>query len=171
MTVVGAVSATGAAIPPLLVVPGVRLFMEDIAALSIKGSAITGDPIGNVAHLKKRVVLIVDNSSTQIDAQATETCVEYGIMLVTLPANATHLFQQLDVALFKPFKDCVHDLMLERLCPINDLAVRKTNIIEMACTAYRRALIDKPTSAIYGFRKCGIWPLSLVELRSRLVFV
>ncbi|KAG2956609.1 hypothetical protein PC120_g28672 [Phytophthora cactorum] len=42
MTVVGAVSAAGAAIPPLLIVPGVWLFKEDIAALSIKGSAITG---------------------------------------------------------------------------------------------------------------------------------
>ncbi|KAG2834690.1 hypothetical protein PC113_g7049 [Phytophthora cactorum] len=46
MTVVGAVSAAGAAIPPLLIVPGVWLFKEDIAALSIKGSAITGAPKG-----------------------------------------------------------------------------------------------------------------------------
>ncbi|KAG2782062.1 hypothetical protein PC116_g24525 [Phytophthora cactorum] len=46
MTVVGAVSAAGTAIPPLLIVPGVRLFKEDIGALSIKGSAITGAPKG-----------------------------------------------------------------------------------------------------------------------------
>ncbi|KAG2860968.1 hypothetical protein PC129_g10273 [Phytophthora cactorum] len=168
MTVVGAVSAAGAAIPPLLTVPGVRPFKEDIAALSIKGSAITGAPKGfsnknifvqwlelvgeNVDYLAKPVVFIVDNSSTHIDA-----------------ANATHLFQPLDMALFKPYKDCVHDLMLERLCSINDPVVRKTNAIEMACTAYQRALINKPTSAVNGFRECAIWPLSLVELRARLV--
>ncbi|KAG4061655.1 hypothetical protein PC123_g3478 [Phytophthora cactorum] len=167
MTVVGAVSAAGAAIPPLLTVPGVRPFKEDIAALSIKGSAITGAPKGfsnknifvqwlelvgeNVDYLAKPVVFIVDNSSTHIDA-----------------ANATHLFQPLDMALFKPYKDCVHDLMLERLCSINDPVVRKTNAIEMACTAYQRALINKPTSAVNGFRECAIWPLSLVELRARL---
>ncbi|KAG3180020.1 hypothetical protein PC128_g15752 [Phytophthora cactorum] len=167
MTVVGAVSTAGAAIPPLLTVPGVRPFKEDIAALSIKGSAITGAPKGfsnknifvqwlelvgeNVDYLAKPVVFIVDNSSTHIDA-----------------ANATHLFQPLDMALFKPYKDCVHDLMLERLCSINDPVVRKTNAIEMACTAYQRALINKPTSAVNGFRECAIWPLSLVELRARL---
>ncbi|RLN91335.1 hypothetical protein BBJ28_00013081 [Nothophytophthora sp. Chile5] len=68
--------------PPLLIVSGVRLSKEDIAALSIKGSAITGAPKGfsnktifvqwlkffgeNIADLKKPVVLIVDNSSTHI---------------------------------------------------------------------------------------------------------
>ncbi|KAG4041661.1 hypothetical protein PC123_g22829 [Phytophthora cactorum] len=73
MTVVGAVSAAGTAIPPLLIVPGwLELFGE------------------NVDHLAKPVVLIVDNSSMHIDAEAAETCVEYGILLVTLPANATH---------------------------------------------------------------------------------
>ncbi|KAG6946935.1 hypothetical protein JG687_00016430 [Phytophthora cactorum] len=167
MTVVGAVSGAGAAISPLFIVAGVRRFKKDIAALSIKGSAITGAPKGNVAHLKKPVVLILDNSSMYIDAEAAETCVEYGIILVALPENATHLFQPLDVALFKPFKDCVQDLMLARLCSINDHVARKTTAIEMTCTAYRRALIDKPTSAINGFRECGIWPFSLVELRAR----
>ncbi|RLN96545.1 hypothetical protein BBJ28_00020166 [Nothophytophthora sp. Chile5] len=46
MTVVGAVSAAGASILPLLIVPGVRLSKEEFAALSIKGSAITGAPKG-----------------------------------------------------------------------------------------------------------------------------
>ncbi|KAG3054697.1 hypothetical protein PC116_g20654, partial [Phytophthora cactorum] len=32
----------------------------------------------NVDHLAKPVVLIVDNSSTHVDAEAAETCVEYG---------------------------------------------------------------------------------------------
>ncbi|KAG3016920.1 hypothetical protein PC119_g11202 [Phytophthora cactorum] len=161
MTMVGAVSAAGAAIPPLLIVPGVRLFKEDIAALSIKGSAITGALKGfsnkkifvqwleffgeNVDHLAKPVVLIVDNGSTHIDAEAAETRVEYGILLVTLPANATHLFQPLDVALFKPYKDCVHDLMLERLCSINDpvVAVSRGDIGTAAWLTHRDAVIEE----------------------------
>ncbi|KAG6618542.1 uncharacterized protein IUM83_01129 [Phytophthora cinnamomi] len=99
---------------------------------------------------------------------AAEICVEYGIMLVALPANATHLFQPLDVALFKPYKDCVHDLMLERLCAISNPVIRKTTAIGMACTAYRRALMDKPSSAVNGFRECDMWPLSMVQLKARL---
>ncbi|KAG6612562.1 uncharacterized protein IUM83_03389 [Phytophthora cinnamomi] len=74
--------------------------------------------------------------------EAAEICVEYGIMLVALPANATHFFQPLDVALFKPYKDCGHDLMLERLCAISNPVIRKTTAIGIACTAYRRALMD-----------------------------
>ncbi|KAG6574702.1 uncharacterized protein IUM83_10874 [Phytophthora cinnamomi] len=77
------------------------------------------------------MVLIVDNSVTHIAPEAAEICVEYGIMLVALPANATHLFQPLDVALFK-YKDCVHDLMLERLCAISNPVIRKTTAIGMA---------------------------------------
>ncbi|KAG6620375.1 uncharacterized protein IUM83_16385 [Phytophthora cinnamomi] len=133
VTVVGAVSANGATVPPLVVVPGVRVFKEDIAALNIKGATITGAPKGfsntkvfvqwlaffgdSTAHLPKPVVLIVDISATHIAPEAAEICVEYGNMLVALPANATHLLQPLDVALFKSYKDCVHNLMLERLAP------------------------------------------------------
>ncbi|KAG6623433.1 uncharacterized protein IUM83_06371 [Phytophthora cinnamomi] len=130
---------------------------------------LTGDFFGDsIAHLPKPVVLIVDNSATHIAPEVAEICVEYSIMFVALPANATHLFQPLDVALFKPYKDCVHDLMLERLCAISNPAIRKTTAIGMACTAYRRALMDKPSSAVNGFRECGIWPLSMVQLKACL---
>ncbi|KAE9007021.1 hypothetical protein PR003_g17921 [Phytophthora rubi] len=121
MTVAGAVSAAGPEVPPITIVPGVRLFMKDIADLTIERAAITGPPKGfsnskilpqwlvffgdNIAHLPKPVVLIVDNSATHISEEAAQICVEYGIMLVGLPATATRLFQPLDVALFKPFKD------------------------------------------------------------------
>ncbi|OWZ16207.1 hypothetical protein PHMEG_00010028 [Phytophthora megakarya] len=156
----------------------------DVAALTIKDAAITGAPKAfsntkifmkwlrffgeHVTNFKKPVVLIMDNSTTHIGPEAVETCVEYGIMLVTLPANATHLLQQLDVAIFKPYKDTIKDLMFERLCAINDSVIRKTNAVQMACTAYRRSLLDKPTSAVNGFRECGIWSLLLVKLCERL---
>ncbi|OWZ10424.1 hypothetical protein PHMEG_00016721 [Phytophthora megakarya] len=172
MTVVGAVSAAGTAVSPILIVPGVRLFKEDVAALTIKDAAITRAPKGfsntkismewlrffgeHVTNLKKPVVLSVDNSTTHIGPEAVETCVEYRIMLVTLPANATPLFQPLNVAIFKPYKDTIKDLMLERLCAINDPVIRKTNAIQMAGTAYRRSLLDKPTSAVNG------WYLAIV---------
>ncbi|KAJ8556682.1 hypothetical protein ON010_g9284 [Phytophthora cinnamomi] len=40
--------------------------------------------------------------------------------------------------------------------------------IGMVCTAYRRALMDKHSSTVNGFRECGIWPLSMVQLKARL---
>ncbi|KAG3164227.1 hypothetical protein C6341_g12725 [Phytophthora cactorum] len=96
----------------------------------------------NVTHVTTPVVLSVDNSSKHIGAEAAETCVQYGVMHVILPANATYLFQPLDVVLFTRYTYCEQVLMLERLCAINGPVVRKTNAIEMACTAFRRALID-----------------------------
>ncbi|KAE9335617.1 hypothetical protein PR003_g12931 [Phytophthora rubi] len=172
ITVVGAVSAAGATVPPLIIASGMRFFKEDIAALAIEGAAITEAPkvfsnskiflqwlafFGeNIAHLPNPVVVIVDNSATHISEEADEICVEYGIMLVAPPANATHLFQPLDVALFKPCKGCIHDLTLDRLCSISDPVIRKTTTIEMSCTVYRRALVDKSTSSVNGFRECGV---------------
>jgi hypothetical protein len=46
MTVVAAVSAAGAAIPPLIIVPGKRINKKDKAALCIEGACVTGAPKG-----------------------------------------------------------------------------------------------------------------------------
>jgi len=85
MTVVAAVSAAGAAIPPLIIVPGKRINKKDNAALGIEGACVTGAPKGfsngvvfrlwltifatQLEKLKVAlpIVLVLDNSSTYLD--------------------------------------------------------------------------------------------------------
>ena len=37
-------------------------------------------------------------------SESVNICCEHGILMIALPANETHIFQPLDVAVFKPFK-------------------------------------------------------------------
>ena len=85
-----------------------------------------------------------------------------------LPANATHLFQPLDVALFKPFKTVVQQELQARICAFSDPTISKIDAVRIACNAYRQSIMDSPQSAIGGFRGTGVWPLSLVQMRARL---
>ncbi|KAG3072720.1 hypothetical protein PI125_g22441 [Phytophthora idaei] len=85
MTVCAAVSAAGTALPPLIIVPGVRILKTDLDAAAIEHTCVTGAPKGfsnsgvfklwidffltelSVRQIAKPVVLLVDNSSTHID--------------------------------------------------------------------------------------------------------
>lgn len=90
------------------------------------------------------------------------------IFLVALPANATHLFQPLDVAVFRAFKSDIRQA-LERLLLTTDLCtITRRDAIQIACTTYQQAIIDKPNSAVSGFAATGIYPPNLCQMKSRL---
>nr|CCA27457.1 PREDICTED: similar to conserved hypothetical protein [Albugo laibachii Nc14] len=186
MSVVAAVSASGFAVPPLIILPGVRLLKTELAALSIDGARVTGAPKGfsNATILKdwlaifstvleaqgiqKPVILILDNSSTHVYIESVNFCCEHGILMIALPANATHIFQPLDVAVFKPFKTIVRERLQLQMYETADPALSKQIAIEIACYAYRSAIIEQSSNAIEGFRGTGLYPLSLVQLHKRL---
>lgn len=85
MSVVAAVSASGFAVSPLIILPGVRLLKTELAALSIDGARVTGAPKGfsnatifkdwlvifstvlEAQGIQKPVILILDNSSTHVN--------------------------------------------------------------------------------------------------------
>eukprot|EP00644_Phytophthora_capsici_P000695 jgi/Phyca11/72945/gw1.16.759.1 len=68
--------------------------------------------------------------------------------MLTLPPNATHLYQPLDVA---PIWYC-----------------QKTAAIGFACSAYKTAIIERSTNAVSGFRCTGLYPPSIVNMTKRL---
>ncbi|KAG2774281.1 hypothetical protein PC116_g28122 [Phytophthora cactorum] len=85
MTVVAAVNAKGVVLPPLIIVPGKRIYKTDKAALSIEGARVTSAPKGfsnggvfrlwlamfaaEAAKINTQfpVVLVLDNSSTHLE--------------------------------------------------------------------------------------------------------
>nr|CCA27473.1 hypothetical protein ALNC14_136170 [Albugo laibachii Nc14] len=168
MSVVAAVSASGFAVPPLIILPGVRLLKKELAALSIDGARVTGAPKGfsnatifkdwlpifstvlEVQGIQKPVILILDNSSTHVNIESVNFCCEHGILIIALPANATHIFQPLDVAVFKPFKTIVRERLQLQMYETADPALSKQTAIEIACYAYRSAIIEQFSNAIEG---------------------
>lgn len=84
LTFVAAVSAAGYSVPPLLILPGVRLARTVVNAVSIPGAAITTAAKGFIngalfkkwlvhfatlvpEEVKRPIVLLLDNCSTHID--------------------------------------------------------------------------------------------------------
>nr|CCA19880.1 conserved hypothetical protein [Albugo laibachii Nc14] len=143
-------------------------------------------------EIQKPVILILDNSSKHVNigkfcktflslyssskelsmgycfSESVNFCCEHGILMIALSANATHIFQPLDVAVFKPFKTIVHEHLQLQMYETVDPALSKQIAIEIACYAYRSAIIEQSSNAIEGFRGTGLYPLSLVQLHKRL---
>ncbi|KAE9348298.1 hypothetical protein PF008_g7405 [Phytophthora fragariae] len=85
MTVVAAVNAAGVAIPPLIILPGKRIYKRDKTAITIKGARVTGTSKGfsngsvfrlwlklfveqaTILKVQFSVVLVLENSSTHLD--------------------------------------------------------------------------------------------------------
>ncbi|GMF44548.1 unnamed protein product [Phytophthora fragariaefolia] len=92
---------------------------------------------------------------------------DLGILLLALPPNATHMYQPLDVAVFKPFKGDVKDVLQAKLLSTADTTLSKKDAIQIPCSAYQSAIIDRPDNAISGFRCTGLFPPSFVKMAQR----
>ncbi|KAE9017062.1 hypothetical protein PF005_g7834 [Phytophthora fragariae] len=90
------------------------------------------------------------------------------ILLLALPPNATHMYQPLDVAVFKPFKAMVGDELESKLLSTADVQLSKKDAIQIACSAYETAIMDRPSNAVSGFRSTGLFPPSLINMTKRL---
>ena len=101
-------------------------------------------------------------------SESVALAVDNGILIVPLPPNATHLFQPLDVAVFRPFKMRVQKRLQLRLHSTTETIIPKSDAIDIACSAYRGAIMDRPQSSINGFRETGLFPLSLPVMMHRL---
>ncbi|OWY92658.1 LOW QUALITY PROTEIN: hypothetical protein PHMEG_00038251, partial [Phytophthora megakarya] len=130
------------------------------------------------AHLtrhdvRRPVVLVLDNSSTHLGTGYSilgeiSASFELGILLLPLPPNATHLYQPLDGAVFKPFKAMVKTALHAKLLVSSACTISKTDAIGIACNAYRVALTKRPSNAVNGFRTTGLYLPSLVNMQGRL---
>ena len=88
--------------------------------------------------------------------------------MVALPENATHIFHPLDVAVFMPFKTIIRERLQLQVYETKNPALSKQTAIEIACYAYRIAIIDHSRNAIEEFRCTALFPLSLVQLHKCL---
>ena len=88
--------------------------------------------------------------------------------MIALPANATHLFQPLDVAVFKAFKTITRERLQLQMYGAAHPTLSKQTAIEVACDAYRSAIIEHYSDAIEGSWDTGLYPLSPLQPHKRL---
>ena len=109
-----------------------------------------------------------DGYGSHYDDEIIQKAISLKIILVLLPANATHLVQPLDVAIFKPFKTYLKRELESYMIKNAVTSLSKKEAIEIASTAWKGGIEPKKEYFVNGFKTCGIWPLSLPAMIRRL---
>lgn len=105
---------------------------------------------------------MVDGCGSHYSEDVINTADSLDTLLVLLPPNATHLLQPLDVAVFATLKDKLCTLINEVLEEYDEgrYSIDKMAAIRLASMAWDSSKI--------GFRTCGIYPVSLPIMATRL---
>ena len=98
--------------------------------------------------------------------EVIDICQKLQILLIALPANATHLFQPLDVAVFRPFKQTITQ-KLQQHTMISSAHISKKKAIDIACASYKKSIIDCPRNIVSGFTQTGLFPISYPQMLKR----
>lgn len=179
VTVICAVSATGAFVPPLFIFPRLRMsphlerngpagavytctkngwsneevFMMWLKHFQAKVSSTIDNP----------VLLILDNHSSHISITIYEFCKNHGIVMLSIPPHTSHRLQPLDLTFFAALKSAYSrqcNLFLKRkiTCPEKENKLTPYDISEIFKLAYEQvANVEKGVS---GFAAAGIFPMN-----------
>lgn len=185
MTITACVSAVGLVIPPLFILEGKRVNRDILDACSVFGSTVTTSAKGfmnsmiflkwlehfenNVpGDIKRPLLLVFDGYTSHYSDEIIEKAIQLKVLLILLPANATHLIQPLDVAVFRSFKLCLKTKMHDYMIDNQLTSFQKKDVISIASSAWNESIVDKVRNIRSGFRASGLWPPSLAQMALRL---
>ncbi|RHY26405.1 hypothetical protein DYB32_007638 [Aphanomyces invadans] len=172
VTIVACVCADGTKVPPLFVLPGSRVTTEVCDNLSIPGEAVTTSEKGWTssylcrkwlsmlnsaipASTPRPILLVLDGCSSHYSNYIFEAAMSMGFLLQFLPANSTHVFQQLDVAVFRPFKQAIRREIADDSWGDISTNISKHKAIAIACRVW---MTPEETSISNGFVRTGLYP-------------
>ncbi|KAH9186261.1 hypothetical protein AeNC1_011763 [Aphanomyces euteiches] len=183
VTIVACVGADGTKIPPLFVLPGNRVSIAFCDSLTLPGAAVTTSDKGWTnsficrkllsmldkaipSNRKRPILLIVDGCSSHYSTHIYEESQRLGILLLFLPSNSTHLFQPLDVTLFRPFKQAVRREITDEMWWGDSNTILKHEAISISCRVWAHS--TKASSITNGFFCTGLFPPSIEKMKNRL---
>jgi len=184
VTAIKCVSATGTAIPPLLIFKAKHTNDAWVPAqtprdwyFSTSSSGWTSDihgyewltrgfePLTRPEDPTRRRLLVMDCHSSHVTANVIAICMESAIDLLILPPHTSHILQPLDVGVFAPLK--------RALAAETDAALRldagripRVQWVEMCIRARERAFIKH--NILSGWRSTGLSPLSPITVLAKL---
>lgn len=142
LSVVACGSASGRVVPPLFIFPGMRVERDLMSGCGIEGARVTCSASGFIkkvifvkwvemfaksvpSAVKCPLLLIFDGYLSHLSIDLIDKGEELGIMFVCLLANATHLIQPIDIAVFprtrKPFVSWFASFSTVQVCKQNAL--------------------------------------------------
>lgn len=174
VTVVYAVSGTGAVLPPMFIFPRVN-YKDHFLHGAPPGSAGFANRSGWMTeklyveflkHLQKhtrcskdnKILLIVDNHDSHVSLNAVDTCRDSGIVGVTIPPHTSHRLQPLDKAVFGPFKRAYARALDDWMRSHPNKTITIYDIPGLVAQAQMASFL--PRNIISGFQSTGIYPLN-----------
>nr|CCA27978.1 PREDICTED: similar to conserved hypothetical protein [Albugo laibachii Nc14] len=169
LTMVAGVPADGFVMPPAFIVPGKRLNRDlEFMTTYIMIEYIAAFALAVPLPIKRPLILVLDEASSHMDTSIDAAAAAYGVRLAQLPANASHNYQPLDVAVFRAVKIILKEQMYSSMIATGKTAMTKKDAVQLASTAWRMGIEEKPEKIAAGFEEAGILPLSLPMMLRRL---
>ena len=178
-TVITCVSASGFAIPPMMIYPRKRM-NEKLKQGAIPETLFECSDSGwineelytkwfkffltNIPPTRP-VLLIEDGHSSHISIDVIKLARDNGIHLLCLPAHTTHMLQPLDVGVFKSLK-LKFSVACKKYLSSHPGQVITTDILASLLAQTWPESVT-PVNVMSGFRKCGIYPLNPGEISDR----
>lgn len=97
--------------------------------------------------------------------ELVEAASALGVLLVCLPANATHLLQPLDVSVFSALKRQIRSRVHSHMLATGSVNFSKADAITIGSKAWKECNFSK--NIVSGFRTAGLFPPSRVNMELR----
>ena len=181
-TVVVCVSASGHAIPPLMIYPRKRVVPESMKIGAVSGTMFMTSDNGWITkeiYLEwfkffiksippaRPVLLIEDGHGSHITLDVIELARTNDIHLLCLPSHTSHILQPLDIGVFKSFK-CEYSKACRKYMMENPGRVITSEVIaSLVGNTWAHSIT--PMNILSGFKKTGIAPLNPGEVSDRML--
>lgn len=166
------ISATGSALPPVMVFPR-KKFKHHMLNGAPPGTLGLATPSGwmngelftsvmkhfiqySGSSKENPTMLIFDNHESHLTIETINLAKENGVTIVTLPPHCSHKLQRLDVSVFASFKANYNTAVDSWLLHHPGTPLSIYDVAACVGTAYERCMT--PANIRSGFRKTGIFP-------------
>lgn len=112
--------------------------------------------IANIPPIRP-VLLIMDGHLSHVSVGVIEVAKQNRIEMLILPPHTTHIFQPLDVSVFKPLKDNFRNEVRSRSRKYRN-GIKKYDFGKVFTPAYYKGVT--PGNIVAGFQKTGLWPVN-----------
>lgn len=126
--------------------------------------------IPRLRNIEGTKVLIGDNLSSHISLEVIQLCELYDIKFVFLPPNSTHMLQPLDVAVYAPLKRYWRQTLTKwkQGEGKTQTSLPKSTFPRLLTDVMERVTPTLNVNVLSGFKTCGIHPIDLRKMLSRL---
>lgn len=185
LTVVACSSASGFTVPPLFILSGKRLDRDLLDACCVHGAKVTTADAGFInAHIfqewiqhfavsvpspiRRPLMLVLDGVASHMSKAIDDAAARHGVILVQLPPNSSHLFQPLDVGVFKAVKVAMRKAIDSLLLLSGGSTISKKDAITITSSIWNDGAERMAANTVAGFAASGIFPLSLLAMIERV---